>query len=699
MNQKKYDAVISDYQMTDMDGIQFLKQVRTSGNTVPFIVFTGRGREEVIIQALNEGADFYLQKGGDPAAQFAELTNKVQYAITRRRAEEALRESEERYRLLTENTEDIVWQMDLSMTFSYVSPSSLQQFGYAPGEIVGKRLMDIITPASAASIRDEMMKRRGEDPGLINQGSATYIVEFVRRDGSTVLAEVITNPVFSAAGTLAGWSGITRDINRHRKIRELLGREEEPESSLGRILNTLGDPVFVRDEQHRTVLVNDAFCTFTGRPRDGIVGKSDHELFPKDLAEHFFREDERVFSSGTGHVIEEVVPDNTGRAHIFATKKTLFTDGAGNRYVVGISRDITDEKRTERELLIKNALFAAQNEVAIDAILVVDENQKILLHNRCFLDMWGIPPGLAMAGNDARLSGYITGKIKEPVTFLSKVAYLYAHREVKSRDEIALADGRFLDRYSSPMFGPDGKYFGRIWYFRDITEQKKTEDALRAANRKLGLLSGITRHDINNQMTVLNGYLGILQNKQHDPADEKYFSAMEAAAHRISGFIRTTQEYEEIGVQLPRWQDIRTIVAAAAKEASPGNIVIYNDLPPCSEIFADPLVTRVFYNLIDNAVRHGGTTSTIRFFREESGEDFRIICEDDGAGVPADEKIKIFERNFGKNTGLGLFLARQILEITGITICETGVQGTGARFEMTVPAKSFRSGGPDTPVR
>jgi len=107
-------------------------------------------------------------------------------------------------------------------------------------------------------------------------------------------------------------------------------------------------------------------------------------------------------------------------------------------------------------------------------------------------------------------------------------------------------------------------------------------------------------------------------------------------------------------------------------------------------VFADPLVVKVFYNLMDNAVRYGGKITTIRFSVEEPGDVHLIVCEDDGNGVPAEEKEKIFERGFGKNTGLGLALSQEILSITGITIRETGEPGKGARFEMTVPKGAWR---------
>jgi len=240
--------------------------------------------------------------------------------------------------------------------------------------------------------------------------------------------------------------------------------------------------------------------------------------------------------------------------------------------------------------------------------------------------------------------------------------------------------------------------------FIDITERKELEKemeyhaqelqrystSLAAANKKLNLLSSITRHDINNQLTILMGYLTILENKQPDPILTEYFQRVSNAAKRISAMVKFTREYEEIGVKAPTWQDTCTLVDTAAKDAPLGKVTVKNELPGGIEVFADPLIVKVFYNLMDNAVRYGGKITTIRFSVEESGDDQVIVCEDDGDGIIVEEKEKIFERGFGKNTGLGLALSREILAITGITITETGEPGKGARFEMTVPKGMWR---------
>ncbi|MCX6699377.1 MAG: HAMP domain-containing sensor histidine kinase, partial [Methanomicrobiales archaeon] len=217
--------------------------------------------------------------------------------------------------------------------------------------------------------------------------------------------------------------------------------------------------------------------------------------------------------------------------------------------------------------------------------------------------------------------------------------------------------------------------------------------SLHKANNQLTLLSSITRHDINNQLMSINGFLELLHRAVPDPALEDYFSRIVKASSRISSMIQFTRDYEEIGVNAPAWQDCRTLVETAAKEAPLGEIMVTNDLTTGMEVFADQLILKVFYNLMDNAVRYGGKITTIRFSSLESGDDQVIVCEDDGEGVIATEKEKIFERGFGKNTGLGLALSREILSMTGITITETGEPGKGARFEMLVPNVAWRMAG------
>jgi signal transduction histidine kinase len=238
------------------------------------------------------------------------------------------------------------------------------------------------------------------------------------------------------------------------------------------------------------------------------------------------------------------------------------------------------------------------------------------------------------------------------------------------------------------VYSTEKNYF--IAIFDDFTEKKRGEEALQQANKKLNLLSSITRHDINNKLLALDGFIALLHQKMPGSQDEILFSRISETSKQIAAMIRFTKEYEMIGINAPVWQNLKDLVNNAEKSATPGEVTITNDLPAGMEVFADPLIIKVFFNLIDNALRHGGKITTIRFTLEARNSDRVIVCEDDGEGIRRELKERIFERGFGKNTGFGLFISREILDITGLTITETGEPGTGARFEITVPERQLR---------
>jgi PAS domain S-box-containing protein len=232
----------------------------------------------------------------------------------------------------------------------------------------------------------------------------------------------------------------------------------------------------------------------------------------------------------------------------------------------------------------------------------------------------------------------------------------------------------------------------------DITERKRAGEAVSQANKKLNLLSGITRHDIINLLSALQSYLLFQEKEPAGPAHDEYSRKIKATLQRIMAIIQFTREYEEIGVRAPAWQDCHSLVDSAAAQVSAGKDVVINDLPFGTEIFADPLVQKVFYNLIDNALRYGGSTMTkIRFFSDEKDGGLVLTCENDGDGISVNDKKRLFERGFGKNTGLGLFLSREILSITKISLDETSEAGKGARFALTVPRGAYRQPGETIP--
>ena len=215
-------------------------------------------------------------------------------------------------------------------------------------------------------------------------------------------------------------------------------------------------------------------------------------------------------------------------------------------------------------------------------------------------------------------------------------------------------------------------------------------EELSVVKYKLSLLSSITRHDILNQITVVKSGLDVIEeNFTPEDPDFQVLNLIRSAVSNIKEQIGFTALYEQMGDQQPIWHQVSAIVVKTRDSLNTGTVTLL-DLTDHLEIYADPMFGQVIYNLVDNALRHGKSLTRISFSFEICGERGVLIMTDDGTGIAEEDKNKIFIRGFGKNTGLGLFLIREILSFTHISIRETGIFGKGARFEMHIPAGKWR---------
>lgn len=253
-----------------------------------------------------------------------------------------------------------------------------------------------------------------------------------------------------------------------------------------------------------------------------------------------------------------------------------------------------------------------------------------------------------------------------------------------SLHRLANGEVRFVEIYSTPL-ERDGKKV-RFEIIHDITERRNAEDALRKANRQLNLLTGITRHDILNNINIIFGYLALEKMKVNDPETAEHLRRIETATMEIRTQIEFTRVYQDLGTHEPQWQQLDEVLS---RLSVPAGITLTADIQGLF-ILADPMLERVFFNLLDNSVRHGQRVTDIHVSSCQAGDCLTIVWEDNGDGIAVDEKEKIFRRGYGKNTGLGLFLVREVLSISGITINETGAKGEGARFGITVPVGTYR---------
>ncbi|WP_220682071.1 histidine kinase N-terminal 7TM domain-containing protein [Methanofollis formosanus] len=246
----------------------------------------------------------------------------------------------------------------------------------------------------------------------------------------------------------------------------------------------------------------------------------------------------------------------------------------------------------------------------------------------------------------------------------------------------------------SPITDWCSRTTGHFLLVRDISRLKETEDALRTAHKKVSILSEISQHDIKNQLEVIAGYGGVLDDITPDDSDQKiYVRRILDASEIIAEHIAAARDCRDLGIRTPEWQSVAEGAARAGRILENHGVALEVEAGDL-EIHADPLFEKVFYNLYENAIRHGGGITTMRVSASDAGGQVVIVVEDDGRGVATSEKEKIFEREYGSHSGLGLFLTREILSATGISIRECGVPGKGARFEILVPPERSRRADP-----
>ncbi|OPX70140.1 MAG: sensor protein KdpD [Methanoregulaceae archaeon PtaB.Bin009] len=224
-----------------------------------------------------------------------------------------------------------------------------------------------------------------------------------------------------------------------------------------------------------------------------------------------------------------------------------------------------------------------------------------------------------------------------------------------------------------------------------INAERAAVESARIANEKLTLLSKITRHDILNQVTVIRGFADLSRDAlASDSPANPFIDRISSASAAIEEQLAFTREYELGGDHAkPAWFNIRDLATGIVRTMPLCEIDVDIDTGDL-EIYSDPLLERVIFNLVDNSLGHGEKVTTIRLrFYEEEGSGV-LVYEDNGVGIPYHQKEIIFEQGFGRHRGLGLFLAKGVLSVTGITLKETGVPGEGARFEMRVPKGLFR---------
>lgn len=722
MQEQIFDVIISDYEMPGMNGIEFLKKIREKNAIIPFIIFTGRGREDVAIEALNSGASFYLQKDGNPAALFIELINMVNRAVQHAHAafelekkneeltslneelaaseeelrrtieqlalqSEQIRESEERYRLVMEATSDGIWDWNLKTNEAFFSDWYYRMIGYEPGEFEGnyENWRSLLHP-------DDVIRAEKEIQESLTRKDKGFDIEFRIRTKNGDYRYI------HGRGKVVAWDnegnpcrmvGSHIDITDRKRMESALLDSEEKYRLLA---EKSRDFIFMlRLPEWKYEYISPSVLEITGYTQEEFYRNPD--LLRRCIAPHSLEYFEKAYKDLLNGIIPETyefqIITKSGELKWVSQRNSPITDKSGTITALqGIVTDITERKTSEEIVCEAMQKYETLFSSVPTGIIVTDENGAIIEVNQHaarilhvsreeLIDKGISRPEWTIFKNDGTI---VSSSQTYPLLELLKQGENIAGIEIGIQNpngEIAwiMATASLLRL----------KGYGSVVSFLDIGEQRRISQALIMVNKKLSLLTSITRHDVKNSLTALKGFLYLLAEEIDTESEKELIGRIGSITGDIERKILFTSTYQNIGAESPQWQNISHLVDALNADG----MKVVNELKGL-EVFADQMLGMVFENLIQNSLMHGEKVSQILLSKRQEGQDLIILYEDDGIGIPDSEKENIFERGYGKNTGFGLFLIREILSITGLSIRETGKYGEGARFEILVPQGSYR---------
>jgi PAS domain S-box-containing protein len=564
LENQTFDAVISDYDMPQINGLEFLRMLRNNKDDTPFVIFTGQGREEVAIKALNLGADRYLNKHGPPEAVYAELSDAIIKTIESKQSKKMLKESEEKYRTLVEESlQGILVAQGLPPRSVFVNESFAKTLGYTVEEInslTPQQLARLVHPEDQQFFFERYTQRlEGQQKGL------TFDFRALKKDGTTLWLRVSANRILYNGEPAV--QGMFLNIDNDKKAAENIQKKEARYRELS---NSLPEMVFETDETGK--------ITFYNYPGTEITGYT-----PEDLGKGI-------------NIIEVIAPEDRQRATLNAQKAIAGQTTGPNEY----------------KLLKKNG----------DILPVLAKTTRYVLENGAF-----------------GLRGILV----------------------------------------------------------DITERKLIEKnlaenqrRLQLMNEKLKVVESLTRHDVRNKLCGLTGNIYILKKRfSGSPELLQLLLNIERSCSEIEQIFDFVRTYEHLGVDTLTFVDLQQVFNNALRLFS--NQALPKITCQCDGlmVLADSLLTQLFYNLLDNSIKHGKNVNSIKVTFEKINESLAIIYEDYGIGISEDNKDKIFKMGFstGGSTGYGLYLIKKMVEVYGWNITENGQSGKGVRFVIEIPQK------------
>ncbi len=577
-------------------------------------------------------------------------------------------------------------------TISLANRTFLQLSGYRRQEIVGKKKWtEFVAPENIDKLTNYLNENIKKKRGAAEPYSFGFIDRKKRNHDVVLIAGVIPRTqqcIFSLM-----------EITDGERFEDSFGYNHQQMSG---VIYNIPEATFAVDRHGRIIAWNRAIEELTGGLGADLLLKGNHEYaipFFKDrrpmIIDLIFASDTEIEDRGytgiqwTGNTLsaETTVMITGGQTRVIREiASPIFNKSGRLAGAIESITDITGLREQELALLVSESRYRTILENTASAIAIIDEDETLTYINPEFEKIIGYVRD-EIEGKK-KLTEFVAPKDLERFLKYERECRVNPHRVTANHEfQFIRFDGYVRTGFLTITPIPDTEKM--VVSLLDITNKTREEDALQRANTKLNSFNYITRHEILNHLTVVKGYIELSREGIRDPRFLLTSLDKElAAANAIQNLIMFTRDYQNIGILPPAWYNLSKTIKTAAACVHMGSINLAVDIDGV-EIYADHVIEKVFFYLINDAVRFG-KVSKIRFSCNESFEELLVICEDDGIGISPDKKEKIFNRQLFQNSGLDMYLSREILSITGISIRETGIFGKGARFEIRVPEGAYR---------
>ena len=611
----------------------------------------------------------------------------------RKRAENMLRESEERLRRVSDNAAVGLTRCTRDWHYVSANPAYAEIAGKPLDQIVGRSMVEVMSPEGREAIRPYVERvLRGEHVTFESR------VPFSGAGQRYLQASYV--PDTDANGRIIGWVACVTDITALKRAEEAL-RESEERFRL--FMDNSPTIAWIKDEEGRYVYLSGTYERRHGVWMADWRGRTDAELWPADIASEFRKNDLAVLAADRPIEIIEETRNPDGSRCFWLNTKFPFHDAAGRRYIAGIGLDITARKRAEEALQFSEAKFAGMVSMSADAIVSIDETQRIILFNdgaekifgRSKAEMIGTPldillPERFRQAHAQHIQGFLAGPdVARPMGERSGKVY-----GLRANGEEFPADAAI----SKLSIG--GKTILSVT-LRDVTEADRLYRAATRATQARDEVLAVVAHDLRNPLQIISTNASILTQFGPEPA-RPMGTDIGNAVRRMNRLIQdlldiTSMESGHLSLRPGRISAAEVISESYRMQmplAESASVKLRLAAPPVTrEIWADrERVLQVFENLIGNALKFAKAGGHVTMGMEEGTDEIVFSVEDSGPGIAEGDLPHVFDRfwqaskSSRRGIGLGLAIVKGIVEAHDGRIWVQSAPGRGTTFFFSIPA-------------